>query len=173
MPGYNGYCVTLFARYTLVISMIPPRGFRYGFIDTLLFWQKHNIREFFMSPFDRIPFRLTAINNDACLICASVVHIVPRGGGGGTRDIYWWGCALAHQKRGVLCAGTAPKKGGLMCGHNQNKGGLRHVYNPKKWEFRTDLVKRVGAYLFIIFTFTCQYDQLVGVCSGRLKRGGS
>ena len=30
----------------------------------------------------------------------------------------------------------------------------------------------LGAYLFIIFTFTCQYDQLVGVCSGRLKKGG-
>ena len=30
----------------------------------------------------------------------------------------------------------------------------------------------LGAYVFIIFTFTCQYDQLVGVCSGRLKRGG-
>ena len=28
-----------------------------------------------------------------------------------------------------------------------------------------------GAYLFIIFTLTCQYDQLVGVCSGRLKMG--
>ena len=28
-------------------------------------------------------------------------------------------------------------------------------------------------YLFIIFTLTCQYDQLVGVCSGRLKKGGS
>ena len=30
----------------------------------------------------------------------------------------------------------------------------------------------MGAYLFIIFTFTCQHDQLVGVCSGRLKKGG-
>ena len=29
----------------------------------------------------------------------------------------------------------------------------------------------MGAYLFIIFTFTCQHDQLVGVCSGRLKKG--
>ena len=28
-----------------------------------------------------------------------------------TRDIYWWGCALAHQKRGVLGAGTPPKRG--------------------------------------------------------------
>ena len=33
------------------------------------------------------------------------------GGGGGTRDINWWGCALAHQKRGVLGAGTAQKGG--------------------------------------------------------------
>ena len=115
--------------------------------------------------------------------------------GGGTRDIYWWGCALAHQKkgglrcrhspkRGVLGAGTAQKKGGFRCGNNQKKVGLRHVYNPKKGEFRTDFVKErvlgtevaqkgvLGAYLFIIFTFTCQYDQLVGVCSGRLKKGG-
>ena len=30
----------------------------------------------------------------------------------------------------------------------------------------------LGAYLFIIFTFTCQYDQLVGGCSGRLNKGG-
>ena len=67
------------------------------------------------------------------------------GGGGGTRDIYWSGCALAHQKRGVLGAGTAQKKGGgLRCGHNQKKGGLRHVYNPKKGEFRTAFVKREG-----------------------------
>ena len=28
----------------------------------------------------------------------------------------------------------------------------------------------LGAYLFIIFTFTSQYDQLVGVCSGMLKK---
>ena len=30
----------------------------------------------------------------------------------------------------------------------------------------------LGAYLFIVFIFTCQYGQLVGVCSGRLKKGG-
>ena len=30
----------------------------------------------------------------------------------------------------------------------------------------------LGAYLFIVFAFTCQYGQLVGVCSGRLKKGG-
>ena len=30
----------------------------------------------------------------------------------------------------------------------------------------------LGAYLFIIFTFIWQHDQLVGVCPGRLKKGG-
>ena len=30
----------------------------------------------------------------------------------------------------------------------------------------------LGAYLFINFIFTCQHDQLVGVCSGRLKNVG-
>ena len=65
------------------------------------------------------------------------------GGGGGVLGIYIGG-GLAHQKGGVLGAGTAPKKGGLRCGHNQKKGGLRHVYNPNKREFRTDFVKRDG-----------------------------
>ena len=27
--------------------------------------------------------------------------------------------------------------------------------------------------ILVIFTFTCQHDQLVGVCSGRLKKGVS
>ena len=103
---------------------------------------------------------------------------------------------------GVLGAGTAKKGGsrcayslrkgggGLSCGHSQKKGGLRprglrYVYNPKRGEFRTFfLVKRevlgskvgqkwiLGAYLFIILTSICQHDQLVGVCSGRLKKWG-
>ena len=30
----------------------------------------------------------------------------------------------------------------------------------------------LGAYLFIILTSICQHDQLVGVCSGRLKKMG-
>ena len=38
-----------------------------------------------------------------------IINYVTRGGGGGTRDIYWWGCALAHHKRGVLGASTAHK----------------------------------------------------------------
>ena len=43
---------------------------------------------------------------------------------GGTRDIYWWGCALEHQKRGVLGAGTAQKGGVLGGGHSPKKGGF-------------------------------------------------
>ena len=48
------------------------------------------------------------------------------------------------QKGGLRCGHNPKKGGGLRCRHNQNKGGLRHVYNPKKWEFRTDFVKREG-----------------------------
>ena len=39
---------------------------------------------------------------------------------GGTLNIYWWGCAAPH-----------PKRGGLRHGHNQ-KGGLRHGHESKK-----------------------------------------
>ena len=77
----------------------------------------------------------------------------------------------AHPKKGGLRCGQSPKKGVLGAGTTR-KGGLTHVYNPKKGEFITDFVKRLGtevaqkgvlgAYLFIIFTFACQYDQLVG-----------
>ena len=63
------------------------------------------------------------------------------------RNIYWWGCALAH------------RKGGLRCGHSPKKGG------KKKGSQELKLHKRglLGAYLLSIFTFTCQHDQLVGV----------
>ena len=93
------------------------------------------------------------------LVSGALMSGCREGGGEGTRDIYWWGCALAHQKRGVLrrCghspkrgvlgAGTAQKKGGLRCGHNQKKGSLGHVYNTKKGEFMTDLVKREGVMI--------------------------
>ena len=64
-------------------------------------------------------------------------------GGGGTLDIYWWGCAAAHperrvlgtgtsQKRGVLGTGTTQKRGGLRHGHESKKGGLRHGHESKK-----------------------------------------
>ena len=36
---------------------------------------------------------------------------------GGTRDIYWWGCALAHQKKGVLGAGQVKKRGVFTAAH--------------------------------------------------------
>ena len=39
------------------------------------------------------------------------IDLPPGGGGGGIRNIYWWGCALAHHKRGVLGVGTAQKGG--------------------------------------------------------------
>ena len=61
----------------------------------------------------------------------------------------------------------------LLHRYNRKNGGLRCVYNPKKGAFITEVAQKgvLGAYLFIIFTFTCQHDQLVGVCSGRLKKG--
>ena len=43
-------------------------------------------------------------------------QVYARWGGGGARNIYWWGCALAPPKKGVLGAGIAPKKGGISIG---------------------------------------------------------
>ena len=69
-------------------------------------------------------------------------------------------------KRGVLGAGTAPKKGGLRCGHNQKKGVLGTSTTRKRgnlgliWYIErvlgTEVAKKgvLGAYLYIIFTFT-------------------
>ena len=58
-----------------------------------------------------------------------------------------------------------------MCGHNQKRGVLGTSTTRKRGN---EVAQKgvLGAYLYIIFTFTSQYDQLVGVCSGRLKRGG-
>ena len=64
------------------------------------------------------------------------------GGGGGTRNIYWWG--VHSPKRGVLGPGTAPKKGGLRSGHNQKKEVLDTSTTRKRGEFRTGFVKREG-----------------------------
>ena len=116
-------------------------------------------------------------------------------GGGGTLNIYWWGCAAAHPKRGVLGTGPTQKKGGLRHGYNPKNGGLKHGHESKKWGprhgheskkgvLRTGLVKNtilvtdvakkgvLGAYLLITLTFSCQHDQLVGVYSDRLKIRG-
>ena len=59
------------------------------------------------------------------------------GGGGGTSDIYWWG----------VCPGT-PKEGGLRCGHSPKMGVLGAGTAPKRGG------GVLGAYLYIIFTFT-------------------
>ena len=52
--------------------------------------------------------------------------------------------------------------------------GVLVASTTQKRAFITEVAQKgvLGAYLFIIFTFTCQHDQLVGVCSGRLKKGG-
>ena len=111
---------------------------------------------------------------------------------GGTLNIYWWGCAAAHPKRGVLGTGTTQKRGVLGTGTTQKRGVLgtgtsrkRGVLGTgtsrKRGVLRTGLVKNtilvtdvaqkgvLGAYLLITLTFSCQHDQLVGVYSDRLK----
>ena len=70
----------------------------------------------------------------------------------------------AQPKKGVLGAGTAPKK-----------GGLKHIYNPNKRVLGTEVAQKgvLGAYLFIIFTLICQYDQNGGLrCGSNSKKGG-
>ena len=116
-------------------------------------------------------------------------------GGGGTLNIYWWGCAAAHPKRGVLGTGTTQKRGVLGTGTTQKrgvlgtgtsrKGGVLGTgTSRKRGVLRTGLVKKtilvtdvaqkevLGAYLLITLTFSCQHDQLVGFYSDRLKNRG-
>ena len=52
----------------------------------------------------------------------TVSYLPPRGGG--TLDIYWWGCAAAHPKRGVLDTGTTQKRVVLGTGTTQKRGVL-------------------------------------------------
>ena len=60
-------------------------------------------------------------------------------------NIHWWGCAVAHPKRGVLGTATT-QNGGLRHGHNQKKkggGGLRHGNElkkggPKNWSCKKE-----------------------------------
>ena len=63
---------------------------------------------------------------------------------GGTLDIYWWGCAAAHPKRGVLGTGTTQKKGGLRHGYNPKKGGLRHGHEWKRGVLGTGTSRKRG-----------------------------
>ena len=114
---------------------------------------------------------------------------MPGGGGGGYILVGVWpgtpkkgGLRFGHSpKRGVLDADTAPKMG-VLGASTTRKGGVLDTSSTQK-RGNLGLILRVlgtevaqkgvlGAYLFIIFTFTCQYYQLVGVCSGRLNKGG-
>ena len=77
-------------------------------------------------------------------------------------------------KRGVICAGTTRKRGVLGTSTRRKRGNVGHILQKER-VLGTEVAQKgvLGAYLFIIFTFTCQYDQLVGVRSGRLtKKGG-
>ena len=55
----------------------------------------------------------------ACFTSLKYSDQYPRGG---TRNIYWWVCAAAHLKGGVLGTGTTPKRGGLWHGYPPPKG---------------------------------------------------
>ena len=54
------------------------------------------------------------------------------------------------------------------------KRGVLRTGLVKKTILVTDVVQKggLGAYLLIIFTFSCKHDQLVGVYSDRLKKRG-
>ena len=57
--------------------------------------------------------------------------------------------------------------------HNLEKGGeVLRTGLVKKRILVTDVAQRgfFGAYLLITFTFSCQHDQLVGVCSDIVKK---
>ena len=87
--------------------------------------------------------------NEAC------ASLHPGGGGGGYSECILVGCALTHQNRGILGAGTAPQKnkgggevlgagatrkgGGLRCGHNQTNRGRMCGDNPKSYNLELAL----------------------------------
>ena len=99
-----------------------------------------------------------------------------------------WGCTATH-KKGVLGTGTTPEGGrGLRHGHESKRGCHKNRHSPEKrgGVLRTYLVqtnilvtdvaqKGVLGSLFINYIpspFSCQHDQLVWVCSDRLKMRG-
>ena len=89
--------------------------------------------------FDTFPYICFQIDHrlPGGYIWVGVCPGTPKGGGGVL-------CVGTAQKGGLRC-GNIPKKGGLRCGTTRIRGGgLKHIYNPKKWEFRTDFVKREG-----------------------------
>ena len=105
--------------------------------------------------------------------------VIP-GGGGGTLNIYWWGCAEAHPKRGVLGTGTTQKRGVLGTGTTQKRGVLGTGTSRKRGVLRTGLVKKtilitdvaqkgvLGAYLLITLTFLVNMISWWGVYSDKI-----
>ena len=65
-----------------------------------------------------------------------------------------------------------PEKGGS---YNPKKGKFRTNFIKKKRVLGTEAAKRGSWELIYLLSLLLhvQYDQLVGVCSGRLKKGGS
>ena len=66
-------------------------------------------------------------------------------GGGGTLNIYWWGGAAAHPKRGVLGTGTTQKGGGgLGTGTTQKRGVLGTGTSRKRGVLGTGTSRKRG-----------------------------
>ena len=86
------------------------------------------------------------------------------GGGGGTLKIYWWGVPRLRHRHGVLGTGTSRKGGGVLGTDTSRKRGV----------LVTDVAQKGvlgSSFINYPYFFSCQHDQLVGVCSDRLKRG--
>ena len=83
-----------------------------------------------------------------------MMNVTARGGGGGTLNIYWWGCAAAYPKRGVLGTGTTQKRGVLGTGTSRKRGVLKTGL-VKKTILVTDVAQKgiLGTYLLITLTF--------------------
>ena len=92
-------------------------------------------------------------------------HGRAREGGGGALGKYTGGGIPWHKRGG----------GGIRCWHSPKNGqvlgaGSTPPTKPKMWggglRNWSKLLKKgfLGGYLLIIFTFTCQHDQPVGLC---------
>ena len=73
---------------------------------------------------------------------------------------------------GLVWHGHESKQGGLRQGHELKKGG-----GPKNWFCKKDnlMLHKRGFWELIYYLpllFSCQHDQLVGVCSDRLTKRG-
>ena len=78
---------------------------------------------------------------DPNYIPSKIIITDPRGG---TLDIYWWGCAAAHPKRGVLGTGTTQKRGVLGTGTTQKRGVLGTGTTQKRGVLGTGTSRKRG-----------------------------